>query len=133
MVRNLDIALLRTFVAIVDQGSVTAAALHLHLTQSAVSQQLRRLEALLQVQLVVRDHTGSRPTSAGERLLGGARDLLMTNDRLWTEMTGCAIAGRIRLGAPEDIVSSSLHPILGRSPSLTPLLRSPFLQRRPSM
>ena len=93
MVRNLDIALLRTFVAIVEQGSVTVAASHLHLTQSAISQQLRRLEAALQVQLLVRDHNGARITSAGERFLSGARDLLATNDRLWTEMTGGALVG----------------------------------------
>ena len=47
MMRNLDITTLRSFVAVADSGGVTRAAGFLHLTQSAVSMQLKRLEELL--------------------------------------------------------------------------------------
>jgi len=120
MAKNFDIGLLRTFVAIVDLGSVTAAAARLHLSQSAVSQQLRRLEILLQAQLLIRDHLGARPTAAGDRLLGRAREMIALNDQLWTEMTAGAVAGRIRLGAPEDLVSGTLHSVLRRFSSAYP-------------
>ncbi len=113
MNRNLDISLLRTFVTTIDEGSVTAAATKLHLTQSAVSQQLHRLEALLRVQLLIRDHLGSRATSSGLRLLGRARDILAANDLVLAEMTG-AISGRLRIGVPEDLIAGVLHPVLRR-------------------
>ena len=44
MIRNLDMALIRTFVTVADKASMTAAANALHLTQGAVSQQVKRLE-----------------------------------------------------------------------------------------
>ena len=47
MIRNLDMALIRTFVTVADKASMTAAANALHLTQGAVSQQVKRLEEAL--------------------------------------------------------------------------------------
>ena len=44
MIRNLDTALVRTFVTVADRASMTAAANALHLTQGAVSQQVKRLD-----------------------------------------------------------------------------------------
>ena len=49
--RNLDLTALRSFVAVADSGGVTKAAGSLHLTQSAVSMQLKRLEESLNVAL----------------------------------------------------------------------------------
>jgi DNA-binding transcriptional LysR family regulator len=53
--RNIDTALLRSFVAVAETGGVTRAAVALHLTQAAVSQQLKRLEDSLGTALFVRD------------------------------------------------------------------------------
>lgn len=112
MARNLDLALLRTFVTVADRTSMTAAANALHLTQGAVSQQVRRLEDLFGAPLFDRGRRGLRLTASGERLLGKARRLLGLNDELWTDMTATAMEGEVRLGAPHDLVGSCLAPIL---------------------
>jgi DNA-binding transcriptional LysR family regulator len=111
MNRNLDITLLRTFVAVADHASMTAAGNALHLTQSTVSQQIARLEDLSGA-LFTRDRRNFRLTATGERLLAKARRLLTLNDELWSDMTTKVMDGRIRLGAPYDLVGTWLAPIL---------------------
>jgi DNA-binding transcriptional LysR family regulator len=112
MPRNLDISLLRTFVAAADHGSMTVAGNSLHLTQSAVSQQIRRLEEMLDEVLLERGKRGLALTPAGERLLAGARRMLALNDGIWAEMTERRIEGVVRLGVPFDLVGTSLAPVL---------------------
>ncbi|MES2610258.1 MAG: LysR family transcriptional regulator [Pseudomonadota bacterium] len=110
--RHLDLLLLRTFVAVADHGSMTAAARQLHLTQGAVSQQVRRLEETLDQKLFARAGRGIAPTQAAERLLGKARQLLALHDSIWSDMTGSALQGSVRLGAPYDLVGPALAPVL---------------------
>ncbi|TRC97199.1 LysR family transcriptional regulator [Mesorhizobium sp. WSM4303] len=112
MIRNLDMALIRTFVIVADKASMTAAANALHLTQGAVSQQVKRLEEALGCSLFERDRRGLRLTRAGERLLGKAKRLLGLNDEIWTEMAGTEVAGQVRLGVPYDLVGTLLAPVL---------------------
>ena len=112
MARNLDIALVRTFVAAAEKASMTAAANTLHLTQGAVSQQIKRLEEALECSLFERDRRGLRLTPPGERLFGRARKLLSLNDEVWAEMTTDAVEGRVRLGVPHDLVGTRLAPVL---------------------
>ncbi|MFC0397484.1 LysR family transcriptional regulator [Paraburkholderia rhizosphaerae] len=111
MTKNLEIGLLRAFVTIADHGSMTAAGNALHLTQGAISQRIARLEAL-SGQLFFRDHRDVRLTPVGERLLGHARRLLDLHDGLVAEIAEDALAGKIRLGAPQDLVSTHLGSIL---------------------
>lgn len=110
--RNLDTALLRGFVAVAEAASMTAAANALHLTQGAVSQQIRRLEDLFGAPLFVRSRQGLSLTPAGERLLGRARRLLALNDEIWSEMTAPDFTGAVRLGVPYDLVGTLLPPVL---------------------
>ncbi|WP_206243943.1 LysR family transcriptional regulator [Novosphingobium terrae] len=110
MIRNIDIALLRAFVAIVDEGSLSAAARALHLTQGAVSQQLARLEALFDQRLLWRDHRGARLAPKGESLLATAREMIALNDRMWRDLGG--VRNRVRLGAPPDVIIEILPPLL---------------------
>jgi DNA-binding transcriptional LysR family regulator len=112
MVRNIDISLLRTFVAVADKASMTVAGNALHLTQGAVSQQIRRLEDLLGDPLLDRDRRGQRLTPAGERLLGKARQMLSLNDEIWREMTARGAEGRVRFGLPHDLVGAFMAPVL---------------------
>ncbi|TPL82371.1 LysR substrate-binding domain-containing protein [Mesorhizobium sp. B2-3-12] len=112
MIRNLDTALVRTFVTVADKASMTAAANALHLTQGAVSQQVKRLEETLGCSLFERDRRGLRLTRSGERLFDKARRLLSLNDEIWTEMAGNAVAGQVRLGVPYDLVGTLLAPVL---------------------
>jgi DNA-binding transcriptional LysR family regulator len=111
MARNLDITLVRTFVTAADSASMTVAANSLHLTQGAVSQQIRRLEEALGCTLFERDRRGLRLTPVGERLLGKARRLLGMNDEIWAEMCASALQGRVRLGVPYDLVGTTLAPV----------------------
>jgi DNA-binding transcriptional LysR family regulator len=112
MPRNLDVSLLRTFVVVADRASMTAAGNALHLTQGAVSQQIRRLEDLFGGALFERDRRGLRLTASGERLLGKARRLLSLNDAIWADMTAITVEGKVRLGAPYDLVGACLAPVL---------------------
>ncbi|WP_181174303.1 LysR substrate-binding domain-containing protein [Mesorhizobium sp. B2-3-11] len=112
MIRNLDTSLVRTFVTVADKASMTAAANALHLTQGAVSQQVKRLEETLGCSLFERDRRGLRLTHSGERLFDKARRLLSLNDEIWTDMMGSAVAGQVRLGVPYDLVGTLLAPVL---------------------
>ncbi|MES2106229.1 MAG: LysR family transcriptional regulator [Pseudomonadota bacterium] len=112
MSRNVDIGLLRSFVAVYEAGSITAAANQLHLTQGAVSQQIKRLELLFSCAVFERDRHGARLTNEGERLLGYARRLLRMNDEVWAEMSSPAFSGEVRLGVPHDLVGTHLARIL---------------------
>ncbi len=112
MIRNFDIAIIRTFATVADHGSMTVAANMLHMTQGAISQQIKRLEDMLNCALFERDRRGLRLTEAGERLLGNARRLLTLNDEIWDDMTERAIRGSVRLGVPYDLVGATLAPVL---------------------
>ena len=111
MTRNLDTALLRTFVAVADHASMSAAGKALHLTQGAVSQQIARLEGL-GGPLFLREHRRVRLTETGERLLPKARRLLALNDEIWRDMTPGLLNAPVRLGAPPDLTATWLAPIL---------------------
>lgn len=113
MARNLDIALLRSFLAVSDHAGMTAAAAALHMTQSAVSQQIARLETLTGP-LFLRAHRRLRLTPAGERLMTKARHLVALNDALWADLASPTLDMPLRLGAPPDLVSAWLTPILKR-------------------
>jgi DNA-binding transcriptional LysR family regulator len=80
MNRTLDIAPLRSFVAVADAGGFQRAADALHLSQGAVSQHVRRLEAAIGRPLVERRGRGSRFTADGEKLLSLARSILALHD-----------------------------------------------------
>lgn len=103
----MEIRELRAFVAVVEEGGLSAAARRLHLSQSALSQTVQSLERRLSVQLLVRSHAGVRTTDAGEVLLREARGLIEHHDRAQaavTAVTGAAgsraTAGLIRIGVP---------------------------------
>jgi DNA-binding transcriptional LysR family regulator len=80
MGRALDIAPLRSLVAVADCGGFQRAATALHLSQAAVSQHVRRLEAVTGRPLVERQGRGSRLTPDGEKLLAQARRILAIHD-----------------------------------------------------
>ena len=102
--RNLDITTLRSFVAVAESGGVTRAAGFLHLTQSAVSMQLKRLEELLGLDLFDRSGRTIALTASGEQLLVFARRMVALNDEVITRLTDQAYEGEITLGVPHDIV-----------------------------
>ena len=112
MAHNLDVSLLRAFVAVVDAGGMTAANGVLNLTQAAGSQQIKRLGGTLGEELITRDRRGMKLTNAGERLFGRAKRLLALNDEIWAEMTTPVYEGEVRLGIPSDIITTYLPTFL---------------------
>jgi DNA-binding transcriptional LysR family regulator len=112
MVRNLDLTALRSFAAVADAGGVTRAAAQLNLTQSAVSMQLKRLEAQLGLELFDRSGRSLTLTAAGEQLLAYARRLLALNDEAWGRMTDQAFEGELTLGVPQDIMYPQIPRVL---------------------
>ena len=114
MPRNLDLTALRSFVTVLETGGVTRAAHQLHLTQSAVSMQLKRLEESLGQPLLDRAGRGVTPTAQGEQLLAYGRRMLALNDEVWARMTDTAFEGEVTLGVPHDIVYPNIPQILRR-------------------
>lgn len=114
MSRNIDVSLLRAFVAVVETGSVTRAAHLLSLTQAAVSQQLKRLEELFGVELFDRSNRTLRTTADGDRLLPHAQTMLTMNDTVWGLMSKPHYEGELRVGVPHDVVEPNIPPVLKR-------------------
>ena len=112
--RNLDITTLRSFVAVADSGGVTRAAGFLHLTQSAVSMQLKRLEENLGLALLDRSGRGVALTAEGEQLLGYARRILELNGEAWGRLTATEYEGEVTLGVPHDIIYPYIPQVLRR-------------------
>ncbi len=108
----LDPVLLRSFAAVVDTGSFTRAAESVHLTQSTISQQIRRLEEQVGCKLLDRSGRYVVTTPEGERLLGYARRITQLMVEAIEQTMHSAGQGQIRLGVPEDFVSRTLTPTL---------------------
>ncbi|MCY0386238.1 LysR substrate-binding domain-containing protein [Robbsia sp. Bb-Pol-6] len=103
MKRNFDLDLIRTFVSVADSGSMTVAANVLHLTQGAVSQQVKRLEDLLRCALFVRKTRRLELSRPGEQFLVKARQLLRLNDEIWDDVVSQPLRGSLRVGVPHDL------------------------------
>lgn len=115
--------ILRTFVAAAHTLNFTHAARKIHLTQSAVSMQMNRLEGDLGKVLFRRVTRGVELTPDGEALLKYARRLLRLHDEALASLTQPEMDGLIRLGAAEDYVSIHLPGILRRFGRRYPLVR----------
>ncbi|HRK19554.1 MAG TPA: LysR substrate-binding domain-containing protein [Hyphomicrobiaceae bacterium] len=123
MSRDIDISLLRAFTAVVDTGSVTAAARLLNRTQAAVSLQVKRLEETLGQELFRREHRKLTLSTAGERLLASAQRIVALNDAMVGQMTTREFEGEVRFGIPADIVRTYIPPILRRFHGSWPRVR----------
>lgn len=121
--RNLDVTTLRSFVAVADSGGVTRAAGFLHLTQSAVSMQLKRLEELLGLSLLDRSGRTIALTASGEQLLVYARRMVALNDEVIGRLTDQAYEGEIVLGVPHDIVYPAIPQVLKQFHAAFPRVR----------
>jgi len=123
MRKDLDIALLRAFLAVVESGGVTRAAAALGVSQAAASQQIKRLEEALDCRLFERVGRRLVLGPAGERLLAQARRLLALNDEVWSSMRTPSFEGEVRLGVPYDIIGSFVPAILRRFAKAQPRVR----------
>ncbi len=108
----MDIRQLKAFVAIAESGTFTAGAVRVHVTQAAISMQIRQLENETGAQLFVRAPRKVILTEAGEKLLVRAYVILREHDAALEEMAALTGAhrGRLRIGTASSGVSGSPLP-----------------------
>lgn len=112
----MDLRRLRTFVAVAELGTVSKAALHLHISQSALSRQIGELEQELRVGLF--DRVGRRLvlTAIGEELLGDCRGVLgqVGSLRERAELLRLGDRGVLKVAASPQMIESVLSTFLPR-------------------
>lgn len=96
---------LRAFVAVVEEGGLSAAARRLHVSQPSLTQIVNALERELGVQLLTRTNTGATPTDAGMTLVAEARAVLARYEQAVAAVArhGTAGGGVLRLGIPLEL------------------------------
>lgn len=119
---NLDLDLLRTFVAVADLNTFAAAAAAVCRTQSAVSQQMQRLEQLVGKELFARHGRNKLLTEHGIQLLGYARKILRFNDEACMSLMYSNLQGVLTLGASDESADTILPFLLNRISSVYPKL-----------
>ena len=114
--RALDFTTLQLLVAVVETGSIAAAAAREALAASAVSRRLSELEALAGVALLARHARGVALTPAGQSLLGHAREVLYGLQKMQTALDEYASGarGQVRVHACASAVMQFLPEDLGR-------------------
>ena len=125
----MDIRQLKAFVAIAESGTFTAGAARVHVTQAAISMQIRQLENETGAQLFVRAPRKVIVTESGERLLERAYVILREHDAALEEMAALTGAhkGRLRIGSASAMVSGDPLPQLLRE------LKKTFANVEPSV
>lgn len=116
----LDPTLLRTFLAVAETGSFTAAAARLGISQPTVSQHVRRLEDGIGRRLFSRDSRDVQLTDNGDALTGFARTILAAQASAESYFSGSAMSGRLRFGAADDLAITQLPRILRQFRALHP-------------
>jgi DNA-binding transcriptional LysR family regulator len=132
--RNLDLDLLRTLAAIDQARSFSAAAERLHKTQSAITQQMQRLEGIVGLPLFEKQGRNKLLSPHGRKLVDYARHMLAINDEAMRAMQDGQLEGELRLGAPHDVAETLLPTVLTHITRWSPRVRleirvdrSPFL------
>lgn len=111
---QLELELLRSFVAVVDTGGFTRAGEQLSRTQSTISLHIKRLEKLLGHRLLERTPHRVRLTDKGEILFNYSRRLLQLHDEACTRLLTPRAMGIVRLGVPDGYAADQLPRILRR-------------------
>jgi DNA-binding transcriptional LysR family regulator len=117
---DLEIDLLRAFIAVAETGSFTAAAEVIARSQSAVSQKIIRLEEILGMRVFERTSRALTLTAEGERLLVGARKMMLQFDTFMREVRAPVTLNTLRLGISENLVPTQLPRLLSRFSKLYP-------------
>ncbi len=120
---DFDPVLLRTFVAVTETGGFTRAAHRLHLTQSAVSHQIRRLEERIGRPLLHRTTRTLTLTEDGEEFLRHAERILRSLDSLNRRFRSSPMTGTVRFGVTESFMNEQLPSLLCRFSHAFPAVR----------
>ena len=120
----MDLRQLQSFISVIEEGSLCAASKRCHISQPALSQQMRSLEEELGEPLLHRRPRGVEPTAAGELLLSHARALVAQSERLRAEF-------HARRELETGTVSFGIIPTL--APYLLPRFLGPFRKAHPGV
>lgn len=112
MSQALEIDLLRTFTVIAEMRALSRAASRVGRTQSALSQQMKRLEEIVDQPLFQRTGRGVVLTNPGERLLVHAQRILRLHDEAMADLLGKGLSGSIRFGCPDDYAAVFLPSLM---------------------
>jgi DNA-binding transcriptional LysR family regulator len=109
---TMEIRQLKAFIAIAETGTFTAGAGRVHVTQAAISMQLKQLEREVGAPLFIRAPRRVILTEAGEALLERARSILREHDAALAEIAELAGAehGRLRIGSASAMVAADPLP-----------------------
>jgi DNA-binding transcriptional LysR family regulator len=109
-----ELRLLRSFVAIAEEGSLTRAATRLHIAQQSLSQQVRSLEGQLGATLLERTSRGVRLTPVGTVLLREARSVLARADSAAAAVRRAAAGeeGELRVGFLSSVANYMMPPVI---------------------
>ncbi|MDQ0045012.1 LysR family transcriptional regulator [Variovorax boronicumulans] len=121
--QSFELEQLRTLAAVIDAGSLTAAAPRVFLSQSSVSEQMRKLEERAGQSLLTRSKAGVAPTEAGTRLLAYARRILALSDEAFRDLHGETLQGELRLAVTDYFRPGDLTQLLGRLGESYPQVR----------
>jgi DNA-binding transcriptional LysR family regulator len=120
---NLDLDTLRTLVVANDLGGYGQAATRLGRTPSAISLQMKKLQADVGATIFRKSGRGVALTEAGEIVLRYARRMLALNDEVLDTVRGASLAGRIRIGVSQDFAETVLPRALSQFTKHYPLVQ----------
>ncbi|HEV2679118.1 MAG TPA: LysR substrate-binding domain-containing protein [Rhodanobacter sp.] len=120
---NLDMDAMRTLVAILQLGSLSRAAAKIGRSQSAVSQQMRKLEGQIGQPLFRKQGRIVVLTETGELVHSYARRILDLNDEAVSAAAGISVEGSVRFGLPGDFAETWLPAALGQFKKAHPAVR----------
>lgn len=121
--RPFDLEQLRSLVAVVEEGSLSGAAPRLNRSQSALSEQMQKLESFVGMALLQRSKKGVSLTPAGERLLTHARNMLMASEHALEDVRGMSVLGELRFAITDYFRPNAIVDILKRFKARYPRLR----------
>lgn len=110
---DVDTPVLRTFLALAETESFSRTGGLVGRSQSAVSEQIRKLEEMIGRRLFDRTTRSVRLTADGEQFLIHARAMVAQADAMLARFRAPDVAGEVRFGSPEDFASAYLPDILG--------------------
>jgi DNA-binding transcriptional LysR family regulator len=118
-----DPNLLRSFVAVKETGGFTRAGERLHLSQSAISHQIRKLEEQAGTALLIRTTRSLTLTEDGEDFLCHARHILRAHDAMARRFQRSSVVGVVRFGIPENYLGDRLPSLLAKFSRMFPTVR----------
>lgn len=106
---DIDIRLLRVFVAVVESGGFSLATARLNVAESTVSQHMSDLETRIGFRLCERGRSGFKLTNDGEKVYNYTLDLLSELEKFRDQVSSVKseLAGTLRVGAPDGMISES--------------------------